>query len=529
MIKRRDNSNLINISEINKEEEKKVKQGKISKGGKGKSKTDYRNKLKMKSIGNNLIDEHSSVGNLKDYFEFDDCTESEFKFEGSTESEEKFVTEDFNEIDDYLADEPLLCSSFDEEQDCDYKDLNYNLEADRVYEKININTSVTFDDFYNRLMNKFPNISEDLKRNRDVLGAFFNKIQINNINFKDCEKEIFSIIDKYASSVGPNGNNKLSKNLLYEIFSHEPNIILGKNPSKNKLQVLLEDKETINKISKKLKKKLISEDRAKIALNLLRAFVVPQITCDKFSIPVLIGPPAGGKTYIPRVLTDVLNQFDLKVHFYVQDVAFDRGNNEDLEMTLLGIDKHWSTASPGILYNLSKEVDILIVVLDEIDKKQDRRVFLKLFDHERPLQDVFISGFCSNMNLRYKVAFICTGNENNFHYDDALKSRTTIIEVKPYTSKEKESIVKGFLTRELKDFSERHREIVYKHLMSLSLKNPNLDVRQLLALTAQLKCIIKYSLGDDKEIESEIKNFISSLDLIGFTQTSNLKKKIGFV
>jgi len=356
---------------------------------------------------------------------------------------------------------------------------------------------IKYYEFFRKLEKRCPNLEfldfsgkvrEEARKTVDLITNFLDRAERCGVELKEYENELLGIferaIDLNLDKHGGNGRCDFVK----EVATHDSGIILGLPSKEPPLEKLFEDKFRERQFREILKNYLFT--RAEDAWMLLKGFGLSMMAGDRATIPVLLGPPATGKSFLPQVLAQALREVGLKVEFLLVNSGVDHGVNDEFEMKLLGIDVHWGTASPGEIYRLSREVDFLIVVLDEIDKKQDRRFFLELFDTGSPLQDRCIRMVAPRMNLRPKVFFIGTANKLTWEDDEAFSSRVTVFNFKPYTPEEKTEIVQNILTKNLKKSPAEIKRYIVRTLSDLVL-NYGLDVRGALGLGGVLETLVR--------------------------------------
>lgn len=314
--------------------------------------------------------------------------------------------------------------------------------------------------------------------------------------------------------------------LVKEVFTHDPRVLLGIPPKEPALKRL--DREQLRKLDKILEEHL-GKSRGRLA-RLVLYYAITATSSRYGQIPILLGPPAAGKSYLPWVLAQALQELGLKVEIVAVNAGADRDpRNDELEMKLLGIDIHWGNASPGEIYRLSRNAEFVIVVLDEIDKRKDRRLFLEMFDFGVPLQDRCISHIAPKMNLRPKVLFIGTANEYSWKGESALDSRVVVLEFPPYSLKEKLEIIDNIAEKHiLKEYPPRIRDFIIKKLRELVI-NAGVDIRKALGIASSLGSIVELSASkglSEREILEEIELMLSQLHLGCYKQP--FKLRIGF-
>ena len=221
---------------------------------------------------------------------------------------------------------------------------------------------------------------------------------------------------------------------------------------------------------------------------LFYGFIIPLLKGRQVPSPVLLGPPATGKSFIPQEIVKILNRMGFKAELVFINAGVEKGKNDEIDMKLLGIDAHWGNAGPGEIYRFSK-ADLVLVVLDEVDKRSDRRFLLELFDSGLPLKDRFFSPFAPKMNLRPKVAFIGTANEITWEDDAPFSSRIISIPIKPYSLEERLFLVKKLIEPDLSGLASEVAEMITKEIF-IELERET-DVRKALGLAKSMVELVK--------------------------------------
>ena len=360
-----------------------------------------------------------------------------------------------------------------------------------------------------KFLDSYGEVVEKARSKVDLITNFLKKAETSGIEFKKYEEEFLGIFERAIDLNQSKQRGNEGCDFVKEVATHDPRVILGLTPEKHPLEKVFEDRDRESRFLEILKNHLFT--RAEDAWMLLKGFGLSMMARDHATIPVLLGPPAAGKSFLPRVLAQALREVGFKVEFLLVNAGVDHGLNDEFEMKLLGIDVHWSSASPGEIYRLSRGADLLIVVLDEIDKKQDRRFFLELFDTGSPLQDRCIRVAAPRMNLRPKVFFIGTANKLTWEDDEAFSSRVTVFNFEPYTREEKEKMVRSILTKNLDKIPpEIRREIV--QILSRWVLDYDLDVRKALGLGRTLENLVRgFSPSETHRAREMVEKFLRKL------------------
>ena len=273
-----------------------------------------------------------------------------------------------------------------------------------------------------------------------------------------------------------------------EICRHDPRVVLGIPPESTPLDALLRDRHRTARVRKALRRLLGS--RAEEAWFLLKGFMPAALAGRHFLVPVLLGPPASGKSYIPQVLAYVLSKEGVRTELLVVHCGTDRGWNEETEMRLLGTDFHWGNAAPGDLFRLSADRDLLIVLVDELDKKNDRRFFLEVFDAGLPLQDRFVRSVAPEVNLRCKVFFVATATEVTWSEGDPLGSRLAVLPVEPLSDQERARLARDLLRESFRRSLGKEHEPVLDLLVEKALQE-RWDLRKVLGVGSALSSFLR--------------------------------------
>jgi len=418
--------------------------------------------------------------------------------------EQKILFDDILTDDEDSPDEPCEQNYEGQTNFCSYQEF-YDEEYHSIY---NI--------FITSLERKHQRIL--VKPEKEMILSFLRKLEEFQIDFHEYHNEILGVIDRAIDL--SQKREKRGVFFLKEVCTHDPRVILGIPPRKHPLETLFEDRGRQIEFKKYLREYL--SIRSEDAWLLLKGFGLSMLTGTRSIVPILLGPPAGGKSFIPQVLAKALREVGLKVETLLVNAGVDRGVNDECEMKLLGIDSHWGNSSPGEIFKLSKETDFLIVVLDEIDKKEDRRFFLELFDTSIPLKDRCVGTVAPRMNLRQKVFFIGTANKLSWENDHAFSSRVEVLTFKPYTPKEKTEIVQNLLKKDLSDMPEEAKQMIIETILQ-RVKSEGLDIRKALGLGRVLASLVMNS--PLSEAEKEVKALLRR----SYSKETGSERHIGFL
>jgi hypothetical protein len=267
--------------------------------------------------------------------------------------------------------------------------------------------------------------------------------------------------------------------------------------------------------------------------------LVRRLMRDRFvSYPLLIGSPGTGKTEIARQLGMAMTAIGIRTNVVVQSMTDSNGqvNSNQVEMKLQGTSAGWSNAKSGSMYKgcSGRDIDLCLVVLDEADKHDncyDKMV--EWLDPNQLLQDHFVSDLWGAMDMRHKVVFVLTANDEkplNKGLNDPLWSRLAPLQVADYTKQQLEDLLTTLAERNYlapnyyhplkqKDYREIAVGLVAKHwseglsfrtyldrvgaqAFARSLFLPTLEPKQS-KLTKQRK--IGFDLGDAKHGIGDVK------------------------
>ena len=163
------------------------------------------------------------------------------------------------------------------------------------------------------------------------------------------------------------------------------------------------------------------------------------------NVPVLClkGPPGVGKTFFAKVIAETIG-----IPFEIISLG---GVGDPLIFT--GAKEIWCGSGPSIIISsiIKLKTDSCIIVLDEIDKTGAvsggiplvEHALLHFFDETR--NKLYEDSFFENIRFDLsKIIFIATMNDST-GMDRALLDRLDIVNIKDYTAKEKEEIIKRYI------------------------------------------------------------------------------------
>lgn len=159
---------------------------------------------------------------------------------------------------------------------------------------------------------------------------------------------------------------------------------------------------------------------------------------------LLVGPPGTGKTMLGEAVADALGLPFKRVSFAANcDIIYFKGSHYG-----------WGSSAPGIFIRSleSAECENFVMLLDEIDKSggygqgEVINVLAEILDLKQSdrFQDMFME---VPVDLS-RVFFICTANDLD-KVPDYIRDRCTVIEVQPYTAKERAAIIQDCLPRQI--------------------------------------------------------------------------------
>ena len=299
----------------------------------------------------------------------------------------------------------------------------------------------------------------------------------------DKKEEIIRIL-KNAAEFG--GSQHQSDSLL-EVAKCDLWVLLGLEPPTNPLDQLAERREEVMEALTRY-----IPHREGEAWLILECMFRPALSLKASSVPVLHGPPSGGKSYLLQAMEAALGDCGIKAQLIVANATeTDHTSNQELVMSLLGIDAHWGNGSPGKIYRrICDGADFVMVLLDEIDKRRSYSIFLDLFDVGVPLQDQFTVTFAPNMNMRCRVVMAATANDvRAWEHDDAFANRIFTIPF-DYTLEEKRAVIER-ITKE-RGFEDE----VIDFLQTLLETYPKASIREVMAVGSMLQ----QASNDNKEL-----------------------------
>ncbi|MDC4183877.1 endopeptidase La [Mycoplasma bradburyae] len=182
----------------------------------------------------------------------------------------------------------------------------------------------------------------------------------------------------------------------------------------------------------------------KIKEEILEYLVVAQNSkINNNPIICLVGPPGVGKTTIAKSIAKALNRKFAK---------FSLGGLSD-EVKIRGLDRNYNEARPGRIIKIMKEVGVInpVILLDEIDKMTSsyngdpNAVMLEVLD--TTLNKSFNDHYLDVDYDLSNVMFIATANYFN-DIPEPLRDRMLVINLDPYTEKEKFYICKNHIIKQ---------------------------------------------------------------------------------
>lgn len=206
----------------------------------------------------------------------------------------------------------------------------------------------------------------------------------------------------------------------------------------------------------------------------LLKYIFRKLVGDKNCVtPLLLGGPGTGKSEIARQAGAALSSAGVPRSVLFQSMTSSNGRNSlnQTEMNLLGSDAHFSNADSGSIYkeSMNPNSSLCLVVLDEADKHDNcYDLIINLLDPKQPLQDICQSSVCNMMDMRSKVFFILTANDDRplkSGPSDPLWSRLASIYFRPYTEVELIELLTLLAERDYNDvnaYSYTHDD--YHHL-----------------------------------------------------------------
>lgn len=173
----------------------------------------------------------------------------------------------------------------------------------------------------------------------------------------------------------------------------------------------------------------------------------------KTRTPLLCGPPGTGKSLLMREFAAAMTEaagINVETAFIQLASTMGNANQDNVSNNLYGISSHYSNGRPGLIYDKASciDTDLVIVTLDEIDKFHCHDFFVGLLDPENPLQDSFANEIFSNMDLRKKVVFMATANDEGAVMQGALGSRLCSLRFPEYTEEEKRDLLVHLILRD---------------------------------------------------------------------------------
>ncbi|MDC4181703.1 S16 family serine protease [Mycoplasma bradburyae] len=264
----------------------------------------------------------------------------------------------------------------------------------------------------------------------------------------------------------------------------------------------------------------------KIKEEILEYLVVAQNSkINNNPIICLVGPPGVGKTTIAKSIAKALNRKFAK---------FSLGGVSD-ELTIRGSSKNYNDARPGRILKIMKDVGVInpVILLDEIDKMTSggsngdpNAVMLEVLDTtlNKSFNDHYLD---ANYDLS-NVMFIATANYFN-DIPEPLRDRMLVINLEPYTEKEKFYICKNHIIKQkIEEYDLDSKEISFDDKTIEYIINHYTREAGVRELTRCIDKIIRSYIVDkacDKNIKSSKVN-IDVVKRIFNKERYNVKKRI---
>lgn len=227
--------------------------------------------------------------------------------------------------------------------------------------------------------------------------------------------------------------------------------------------------------------------RDEVCEALLRTIFRRLLGDSNASYPLLVGIPATGKSEMARQVGAALTSAGLPTTVIFQSMTLSNYGHNQVEACLLGTQSHYSNADSGKIYKncVTSSTSLCLIVLDEADKHQNsRELLVQLLDPMQPLQDVFASSICNDMDMRDKTLFILTANTIatlKSSDSDPLWSRLAPLHLEPYSQKRLVDLLTVLAAKQYQDTYPLTEHDYRNHAQELVRRNGDkLSVRQYL-------------------------------------------------
>jgi len=260
-----------------------------------------------------------------------------------------------------------------------------------------------------------------------------------HIKTPEHRETVLSFLDSFGKSIRSSNEEHMKYLILDQLHAADP--VLFFDFCQNQALSLEQVPSVFANIEKQLNRQV---PKREAAVHLVCCYAIRRLLGDGTArSPLLVGPPGGGKSELVSQFAKVMTAAGISTETIFQSMTQEStpGAYNEGAMRLLGTSKHWSNGAPGNLYiSISKpDVDMGIVLLDEVDKTQQRDYLVGLIDPKMPLQDTFIREVAPSVNLRNKTLLLLTANDPSQLQkgpEDPLWSRMEPTFLRPYTQEE---------------------------------------------------------------------------------------------